>query len=690
MGYYGRIAGGQAAVIYTSLTEGLNEYFSPFNIRDDQMSDMIDAMPYKESGIRIFASDSNTPIAQHYGRPFKTICDFYSAPKKAAFATASYSQVGTLVTLTGLSTTITLGEDALAKISIKSGSAKSGTYKLTDAGGGTYTYTATTSKTTSGNCRIYPLVTQKKDIIYTLSSEVDAASYSQSGTTVTITGAATIDLKSTNKAYVLISSGNGVSGKYTLTPQGMGVFTYTAGTSLTTSGSCTVYVGILTELEVDSMISTEFDVTDVGYPNGDPTIESYGACLFATEAVNYVVFSVSSLKKLIYHDGSTRASVSLPFYPKRLVSHANRVFAIDTNNKIWWSKAGSFKNASDWYGSGTSSSSVVDDAGYWCVEKERYLSDLAVIGNTLYVFGMQNIWAFTGHDYESFALQVAVPDIGVNTIGNNVNFLTQNGSAVYFLTLRESYNPDETAYELYEYDGTNYPIIVTHPVVLNNAYSNGVVGGVDIGSFKDNIAVASDENYVYVYPNVVYENEPEKAIVYMFDINHRTWWKRTGYLIDPDTMNWLEYEFVPTRDRRTVYGITYSTDTTDTGSYFYDIYNKFSTSEIDTPHIVTKAFASAPSAQQTLSSVIIKFQGQTDEVIDVTISCSPTSDGDDFEVIKTLDKYIPTGDHETLEVFLPIRIVARAQHYRIKIEVVGGEFIIYNIERRFRITGRSR
>ena len=61
--------------------------------------------------------------------------------------------------------------------------------------------------------------------------------YTQSGTTVTVTATAH-GLIATNTVYVEITSGNGVEGTYTVaTVPNANTFTYTAGTSLTTSGN---------------------------------------------------------------------------------------------------------------------------------------------------------------------------------------------------------------------------------------------------------------------------------------------------------------------------------------------------------------------------------------------------------------------------------------------------------------------
>ena len=66
------------------------------------------------------------------------------------------------------------------------------------------------------------------------------------------------------------------------------------------------------------------------------------------------------------------------------------------------------------------------------------------------------------------------------------------------------------------------------------------------------------------------------------------------------------------------------------------------------------------------------------------------AEDDDFETIKEYDHYIANGKVETLELFLPIRLVSRTSHYRIKVQISNAVCYLYNIERRFSTTGRSR
>jgi hypothetical protein len=70
-------------------------------------------------------------------------------------------------------------------------------------------------------------------------------------------------------------------------------------------------------------------------------------CLFNLEATRYVCFTASGSKKLMCYDFTSVKAIAIPFYPKRIVPHYNRIFAIDTGNKIWWCRAGDLFT---WYG----------------------------------------------------------------------------------------------------------------------------------------------------------------------------------------------------------------------------------------------------------------------------------------------------------------------------------------------------
>jgi hypothetical protein len=165
----------------------------------------------------------------------------------------TYSQSGTAVTVTIASHGLVVGNSILVDIS--SGTGVDGTYSVaTVTGTNTFTYTALTSLTTSGNITVNAIgnLSVFGNSAVTGNSSVTGSStvlgnstvgkaltgtYSQSGTAVTITSAAHGLLVGTS-IIVDITSGTGVDGTYTITSvPTTNTFTYTAGTSLTTSGN---------------------------------------------------------------------------------------------------------------------------------------------------------------------------------------------------------------------------------------------------------------------------------------------------------------------------------------------------------------------------------------------------------------------------------------------------------------------
>lgn len=438
---------------------------------------------------------------------------------------------------------------------------------------------------------------------------------------------------------------------------------------------------------------TEETVTSLGWPTASFYTFEYSACTFNTEADKYVVFSVSdsSLKKLIYYNITDDAvgSVVVPFTPKRIITHANRIFAIDTGNKIWWSKAGSFINAADWYGSAPSSSYVSADSGYWTVEKEISLQDIAVLGNTLFVFGLQNIHAFTGYDYDTFAMQIAVPDLGLTPANAYQKTLVQNGSAIYFL-----YKTADGA-DIYEFNGTDYPTVINRQIMVAGQITNGILGSIDITS-HDRLSLSCDENYLYVYPANYNNTLGEHHFISVFYIKSRTWWRRTGFSLD-GTYDYWSMIIVPTsnrneskcvvsqRESETGYDTSKWSTYNDVG--YTDVSNA---NDIEYPHIVTKCFSNSPTDKQTLTSVVLQIQAAENADLEINLYASLTADGNDFEAVREIDSYIANGAIEEIEIFMPLRYVARASRYRLKVEIKGAACYLYNIERRYRVTGRSR
>lgn len=115
--------------------------------------------------------------------------------------------------------------------------------------------TATTGNITiNGNATVTGNVATNQNVVV---GKTLSGTYSQSGTTVTVT-ATSHGLVAGNPISVDISSGTGVDGTYTVgAVTGTNTFTYTAGTSLTTSGSVTITtVSNLTVYGTTSTIGT--------------------------------------------------------------------------------------------------------------------------------------------------------------------------------------------------------------------------------------------------------------------------------------------------------------------------------------------------------------------------------------------------------------------------------------------------
>lgn len=608
MSYYRRQAPNQKIGIITNPTEGLNEYSSALNIRDNQFSDCLDVIPNKDSSVMF---------------------NYKTEP-------TAYGTGGKGIVL-----------EAIADV---------------DA---------------SGN-----------DFIYTVGHHTRVAFASWTSTTVTVTLTAH-GLSAGHYFFIQFDNIAGSNLFQVATVVDANTFTFTT-TSATTSDTCTITVGYFTKIDLALATYTQTNMGSLGFPTSFPWNKVYSSCLFATEAKNYVVFSCSAVKKLFFWDGTSLSSVVIPFYPTKLVSHANRVFALDDKNKLWWSKAGAFATNTDWYGSGTTASSVIEDSGYWTLEKERRLTGIGLIGNTLYIFGLNNIYAFSGYNYDTFALQVAVPDFGVES-NYSVKHVTQTGNTIYFMSIYEPSGGDwlggTTEYNVYAFDGSSYPTLISRPAISNNSIQNGILGSVELAS-KEVTHLSADESNLYVYKSAHDTLDPHDMPVYVYNIVNRTWWKQSGFndnhtLITASDVFYSLY--LPSQNRNTSYCLV-SDDNTQKFYLFNDV--GFTGNTI--PFIITKAFSDLPTDKQTLSNVAIQFSAAVDADLYIQASFSTTADDDSFEAIKEYDHYIANGDIETLELYLPVRMISKKSHYRIKLEISNAPCYLYNIERRYRVIGRVR
>jgi hypothetical protein len=140
----------------------------------------------------------------------------------------------------------------------------------------------------------------------TTSSENLAGTYSQSGTTVTVTTVSNHNLSQGQGIYANITTGTGVDGSYTVaTITSPTVFTYTAGTSLTTSGNITLN---------RSSIRSQYNVSSVTKNGtGDYTVNFATAMADGNYAVNFgtVAFSATQPGNVTVISGTSGGGATL-------------------------------------------------------------------------------------------------------------------------------------------------------------------------------------------------------------------------------------------------------------------------------------------------------------------------------------------------------------------------------------------
>ncbi|MFA7663006.1 MAG: hypothetical protein WCX88_03775, partial [Patescibacteria group bacterium] len=508
-----------------------------------------------------------------------------------------------------------------------------------------------------------------------------------------------------------------------------------------------------------------------------------------TETSRYVVYTNASVQKLFVYNYTGLEVIDLWFYPKKIVSHTNRIFVMDTTNKIWWCRAGDFRT---WYGmnvdddflmastdmansaytltaqppvpmflsftvvktstidtlgtialvgksptnvdqsetvtpidgvvytqyaykSITSATSsgwtgvdgtdkikigvttvangiAQDDAGYWTFENERILNGIAKLGSNLYIWSDTNIYVFAGYSYDTFSSQKLIADIGCNSAtGNAVSYdlVAVSNNRAYFLY----------AGDIYEFNGSDYPKVISRPVTVHGQNSNGIACGIVPESDSNLWALNCDKDYLYYYDtyHTVGSDETADTYVYLyyykFDIQARTWWKYTGYSIARATSaDVVEAFYLPQPDRSGMYALYASTISS---TRTYRLLTNMGMNTETMPFLVTKAYNTKPSETATLTNIIIMFKGSTADIIsDFKVYYSLTESDDDFVELWSSDGYDFSGDVETIDIPCMQSAIARAHHYRLKIEIepsVDSSYVyLYNIERRFRVTGRSR
>ena len=91
-----------------------------------------------------------------------------------------------------------------------------------------------------------------------------SGTYSQSGTTVTVT-MTSHGMSAGTKFYIDITSGTAVDGSYVVATAATNSFTYTAATSLSTSGNCTLRAYIYASYQISSIVSTSNGIFTINF-----------------------------------------------------------------------------------------------------------------------------------------------------------------------------------------------------------------------------------------------------------------------------------------------------------------------------------------------------------------------------------------------------------------------------------------
>jgi len=316
---------------------------------------------------------------------------------------------------------------------------------------------------------------------------------------------------------------------------------------------------------------------------------------------------------------------------------------------------------------------VQEDAGYWAIEREKSLTDICVMSNNRYIFAPDNIYIFKGYSYDTFLLNQCVVNFGIKQNATPRKWLTTINNISYFYD-----NGD-----IYEFNGYDYPRLISHAEYLNGSLKNGILGGIAL--LPTTVSLASDNDHLYVYDStsLLHNINPYRV----FNTKTRTWWKKSGF-----TKNNSVYT---TTAFRVFYVTMISTDdivsfiSVDTTAGIFDMHYEQGHKGLYSPYLITKAFNTNPSELGTLTSIILEIKGTAAAKSDIILYYSVTSNADDFVEFKRYTQHEFNGDIEILDIPVPIAYIANKHHYRIKIEC-SASTEIFNIERRFRVRGRTR
>lgn len=596
-----------------------------------------------------------------------------------------------------------------------------------------------------------------------------------------------LKLYSTDDNGITLSNGGDGRVLYGITLADKEVFDDMA---LLVSNSTSTYIYTLSH--ANTPYATAFDITSLALVvNDDDAI--YSGCVFNTEAQAFAVFSSNLSKKIIWCDKTTTGSVALPFYPKKMLAHANRIFILDTGNKIWWCRAGDFHT---WYGleedadyittvtnvangtytiakqpdvtrplmititkvvtldtlgtitlvgtaydssaqtevitpvegvnittkswktlttatqaghtaSGTADTITIgiapvgtgivqEDQGYATLEREDTLCDFCVISGSIYIFSRSNIYVFSGTSPDTFSIQQSVSDIGVSeSTYSSFYYLATAQNKAYFV-----FNND-----IYEFNGSDAPRVISRPTFNNGSVSNNIYGSIAPtmietfpadGTQNYRCALSADSSYLYLYQTGFRIGAgylvSDKTNYYMYNIIERSWWYMSGiniaYAVGSTDFRSL---FLP---RHSKSGMTNIISDITNNMWGFQCPLGVMNDTNGEPYLITKAFNTIPSEDGTLTGIVLSVKSIATATAGIVISYSTTDDADDFVECWSDSDYHFNGDLEQIEIPLHASVLQRVHHYRLKLQVTldasRNAVYLYNIERIYRTIGRSR
>jgi len=293
---------------------------------------------------------------------------------------------------------------------------------------------------------------------------------------------------------------------------------------------------------IQGATGTVYDVSSNNFLVSE-TLETRGAVEFITQSAKFSIYWSELMNALMVQNQSTKAVTlqALPsgVYPKNVISHRTRLYLLDTNNTIWWCNAGDY---TEWYGETVTAEYQAIDAGYWFVDAGQPLHQIVSFGQSIYVFGDSIIYRFSGYEDNNFVLDPMFKGIG--TYPYYEHSVCVSGDTMYFTSKGK----------VYQYNGSDYPVIISEPEIVNGNISNGIMGGVTpsiwdgAGGLYEadwefrSIVATLDKLYLYsryTQFKTIYSTSSYYTFIpaYVFDIRHRSWWMQDFAFYDMGTVS---------------------------------------------------------------------------------------------------------------------------------------------------------